>query len=372
MNSLQKEWYLIDQVAQIDTPQLIIYPERVRQNIQTLVNSIDDVNRLRPHVKTHKTVEGTNLLLAAGIRKFKCATIAEAEMLGLCGAPDVLLAYQPNGPKLQRFVTLIEKYPETLFSCLIDHYDTAKEISHLANLNHLNIHVYIDLNLGMNRTGLHPNKATAFYNECMNLRGIDVQGFHAYDGHIREENLEKRFLLCQESFLPVEEMISTLESEGHTGLTLVMGGSPSFPFYSQKEAIECCPGTFIFWDKGYEESLPEQNYQLAALLISRVVSIPDGNKICLDLGYKSVAAENELGQRIRFINTPPLQIISQSEEHLVLETTHQNDYKIGDLFYLSPVHICPTCALYSEGISVENHQIDGSWKILGRDRKITV
>ena len=67
---------------------------------------IDNVNRLRPHVKTYKNKEVTLMLLNAGISKFKCATIAEAEMLALCKAPDVLLAYQPVGPKLDRFVKL--------------------------------------------------------------------------------------------------------------------------------------------------------------------------------------------------------------------------------------------------------------------------
>ena len=56
---------------------------------------IDDVQRLRPHVKTHKTKEASLLMMHSGINKFKCATIAEAEMLGMVAAPDVLLAYQP-------------------------------------------------------------------------------------------------------------------------------------------------------------------------------------------------------------------------------------------------------------------------------------
>jgi D-threonine aldolase len=36
-------------------------------------------------------------------------------MLALAGAVDVLLAYQPLGPKLKRFVTLIKKYRHAIF-----------------------------------------------------------------------------------------------------------------------------------------------------------------------------------------------------------------------------------------------------------------
>src|SRR5436309_3559529 len=96
----QDDWYRINDIDKLDTPALVIYPERVKQNIETLKSMIDDVSRLRPHAKTNKSKEATLLMLAAGITKFKCATIAEAEMLGMCNALDVLLAYQPVGPKL--------------------------------------------------------------------------------------------------------------------------------------------------------------------------------------------------------------------------------------------------------------------------------
>jgi hypothetical protein len=88
-----------------------------------------DVASLRPHVKTHKMAEVARLLLDAGIRKFKCATIAEAEMLARTGAPDVLLAYQPAGPKMGRLLGLVKAYPETRFSCIIDNAATAGDLS---------------------------------------------------------------------------------------------------------------------------------------------------------------------------------------------------------------------------------------------------
>jgi D-serine deaminase-like pyridoxal phosphate-dependent protein len=97
-------WYNILNSDQIDSPALVMYPSRMEENIKLLKSRINDVHRLRPHVKTHKTREVTLMMMEAGIRKFKCATIAEAEMLGASLAGDVLLAYQPAGPKLQRFI----------------------------------------------------------------------------------------------------------------------------------------------------------------------------------------------------------------------------------------------------------------------------
>ena len=112
----EQDWYIVDDIDKLDTPALVIYPERVKQNVNILKSMIDDVSRLRPHAKTNKCKEATLLMLEAGITKFKCATIAEAEMLGMSKALDVLLAYQPVGPKLERFIQLIKAYPNTGYS----------------------------------------------------------------------------------------------------------------------------------------------------------------------------------------------------------------------------------------------------------------
>jgi D-serine deaminase-like pyridoxal phosphate-dependent protein len=167
------DWYFIKNITEIDSPALLIYPERVNKNIGTLISMIDDISRIRPHVKTHKSIDATRLLMHAKIRKFKCATIAEAEMLGIAGAKDVLLAYQPAGPKLNRFIQVIKKYPETILSCLIDNALSAKNIALAASENNIIIPVYLDLNVGMNRTGIKPGeKAVELYKQCAVINGF--------------------------------------------------------------------------------------------------------------------------------------------------------------------------------------------------------
>lgn len=372
-NKKTKEWFQINNIDEIDSPALVVYPERVRENIGTLLSMIDDPKRLRPHVKTHKSIEATSLLMKAGIKKFKCATISEAEMLGMAGAPDILLAYQPSEIKLKRFISLIKKYTAAKFSCLVDNANSAKNISGEAIKNAVEISVYIDLNVGMNRTGIQPGeKAISLYKQCAQLKGIKPIGLHAYDGHIRSKDFEQRTRECNEAFLPVEKMQKQLTKEGFPRPIIVAGGSPTFPIHAKRKNIESSSGTFIYWDKGYQTSCPEQKFLPAALVISRIISLPDESKICLDLGHKSIAAENELSNRVYFLNAPELKFISQSEEHLVAETAPGHSYKVGDVFYGLPVHICPTCALFERAILVENNIAKGDWKTIARDRKISI
>ena len=95
-------------------------------------------------------------------------------------------------------------------------------------------------------------------------------------------------------------------------------------------------------------------------------------KICLDLGHKSVAAENELNHRAYFLDAPDLKFSGQSEEHLVADVDDDKEYNVGDVLYGLPYHICPTVALYERGLTVEDGKVSGEWKIVARDRKINI
>ena len=368
-----KEWYQVNNISEIDSPALVVYPDRVKKNIALLISMINDINRLRPHVKTHKTKEAALLMMEAGIKKFKCATIAEAEMLAMANAPDVLLAYQPVGPKTDRLIALIKNYPATKFACLIDNSSSAEEISGNATEANLRIPVYIDLNVGMNRTGIIPDeKALELYIQSSRFNGIMPVGLHVYDGHITDIELETRKKKCDEAFAPVEWLRNKLIEKGFTEPVIVAGGSPSFPVHAKREEVECSPGTFVYWDAGYVQKYKEQPFLPAALVISRIISLPNETTICTDLGHKSVAAENPLNNRVHFINAPELTFIGQSEEHLVLQANKNHSYKTGDVLYGLPVHICPTCALYERALIVEEGNVTGEWKIIARDRKIVL
>ena len=365
------EWYEIKNIAEIDSPALIVYKERAFENIRRLI-SVKDVAHLRPHVKTNKIAEVNKMMLDEGITKFKCATIAEAEMLGMIDAPDVLLAYQPVGPKVHRLLQLVKKYPSTHFACLIDDFSAAKNISETFAAENLTLDVYIDLNVGMNRTGIVPTEqALTLFEDCDKLKSINIIGLHVYDGHIRDTNVAARKQKTDEAFQYAVKLADQIRALTQRELHIVAGGSPTFPIHAGRVNIECSPGTFVFWDWGYKNSLPDEPFDYAALVISRVISVVDENTICTDLGHKSVAAENPL-PRVHFLNTQNAEPVGQSEEHLVVKVPDSSIYKVGDVLYGVPVHICPTVALYERAIVVENNKAVDEWRVIARDRKITV
>lgn len=363
-------WYTINNIDDIDSPALVIYKERVQQNIHQAIEMIKDVNRLRPHVKTNKIAEVCKIMMNAGITKFKCATIAEAEMLAMIQAKDVLLAYQPVGPKVKRLLSLVQQYPQTNFSCLIDSESAANYLSEVFSSAGKFISVFIDLNTGMNRSGIKPAKAFGLFEYLQKLPAITVRGLHTYDGHLRNSDFKERKKESDDAFREVENLQTQIEKVSELSLIIVAGGSPSFPTHVERH-VECSPGTFVFWDWGYKKQLPDEPFNYAAVVITRVISIVDGETITTDLGHKSVAAENPL-PRVYFLNATDAVPASQSEEHLVLKVNDSSQYKIGDVLYGIPTHICPTIALYEKAIVVENNKAISTWKVIARDRTISI
>lgn len=372
MKSPREEWYSISNISQTDSPALVVYKERILENIRLVKEMVGDVQRLRPHVKTHKMPEICTLMLEAGITKFKCATIAEAEMLSALQAPDVLLAYQPNGPKLMRFINLVKAYPSTRFSCLTDNIQQAVQMTTEARKNGVLLQLFIDLNVGMNRTGIRTDQAFELASFIQTQESLELTGLHGYDGHIRDNDPVVRKQKADAAYQPVEQLAEKIRQELGISPVIIMGGTPTFPLHAGRKDVECSPGTFVFNDWGYKHSLPDEPFEYAALVITRVISIVDGHTICTDLGHKSIAPENPLENRVRFLNAPDVIFKGQSEEHLVLTVEDAGKFTIGDVLYGVPIHICPTVALYDKAMVVEDGLVTQHWSIAARNRAINI
>ena len=355
----------------IDSPALLIFPEIVKENIAT-ARSILDVTKntsLRPHVKTVKCLEVIQMALEQGIRKFKCSTIAEAELLGMAEAEDILLNYQLSKVKAGRFKELISTFPNSAFSCLVDNIESAQLLSTL--FHDKQVDVYIDVNLGMDRTGIKADNALGLLNELSQLNGINVLGFHSYEGHIDSSNRGSRLELAFEAYQTMMDLkrggSQTLERD----LTVVLGGSPNFEYYGKQSGLECSPGTFFLWDCGYGENYPEIPFKVAAFILTRVISIIDDKKMCLDLGYKAVASDSPL-PRVSFPDLSEYTVLGQYEEHLVIQVPDTSAFEVGTPLYAVPYHICPTVNLYEKVFAIEQGQVSETWKIVARDRQINI
>jgi D-serine deaminase-like pyridoxal phosphate-dependent protein len=365
-------WYTVDNVADVPSPALLVYPERIAQNIRTALQIVGDARRLRPHLKTCKMGEVVRMHLDEGITRFKCATIAEAEMAARAGALDVLLAYQPVGPNVARFVRLVQTFPATRFAAIVDDTATVDALSAAAGAGALTLDLFIDLDGGMHRSGIAPGPgAVELYRRLSAQPGLRAAGLHMYDGHVKATDVDARRRASDEAFAHVATMRQAIEAAGLDVPSVVVGGTPAFPFHAQRAGVECSPGTTVFWDAGYGATLPDLPFVPAAALLTRVISRPSATRLCLDLGHKAVASENP-HPRVVLFGLEDATAVGHSEEHLVLETDRAAGFPVGSALYGVPWHVCPTVALYNDAIVVRDGRADGRWQVAARGRSLTI
>jgi D-serine deaminase-like pyridoxal phosphate-dependent protein len=368
--------YKLKDPAGIFSPALLFYKHLIQCNLERAIAIAGSPARLRPHAKTHKTREITRMELAAGITKHKCATLAEAEVLAGCGAPDVLVAYPLVGPNCARMARLARMYPDCRFAVLVDHPVAAQALSDAMAAAGQTVDVLLDLNVGQHRTGIAPGEdAVALYEFIARLQGLRPGGLQVYDGHNTQESLAERQQAVRNLLDPVLRMLDTLEKKGLPVPRLVVGGTPTFPVYAAMNlpGLECSPGTLVLHDHGYGTRYPDlAGFAPAALVLTRVVSRPTANRVTFDVGTKAIASDPPAGKRCAILGLSRYEAVAHNEEHLVVETPEADRFTPGDVAYAVPTHICPTCALHRQALVVEDGRVTETWDIAARDRLLSV
>jgi len=358
------------------SPSLVIFRDRLLANLDSMLVMAGHPNRLRPHCKTHKMEQIIRLWVEQGVTKHKAATIAECEMLAAAGATDVLLAYNPVGPNIGRVVALATKFPACRFSVTTAHEKPLQLLSAAAAKARVTIGVMLDVNVGMNRTGILPDDpaAVSLYVRASQLPGLRAAGFHVYDGHLKQTSLNERKTAVAAQWSGILELRNKCEAADAPVPALACGGTPTFPCYAEMDdpAIELCPGTSVLHDAGYGLSFPDLPFEPAAAVVTRVVSRPASNRLTLDIGNKAVAADPPKGSRVFFPELPDAVQDIHNEEHMGLITPDADRYQPGDVLLAIPIHICPTSALYNRVAIVDKGQVTDYWDVTSRNRKITI
>ncbi|GAB5402858.1 MAG: D-TA family PLP-dependent enzyme [Aureliella sp.] len=359
--------------SELLTPCLLVYPDLIESNLKECIRIAGSVDRLRPHVKTHKTPEIVAMELALGITRHKCATLAEAQMLAECGVKDILIAYPQIGPAIARLADITSQFPKTKFCICVESRDNAAAIDAHFRGRGLTIDAVVDVDVGMHRTGAPSNPdALELYQFIDQANAIRPTGLHAYDGHNHIGPIQQREASVQSLLEPVRALVDQISAAGMACDKVVCGGTPTFPVFAKADIpgtrIELSPGTCVLSDYGYTSKYTDMNgFQYAAILMTRVISKQHAGAVTLDLGHKAIAADPPAGGRCHFLDIEAHEG-KQNEEHLVIESATADSLQLGDVLYVVPTHICPTVALHKELHVVESGRVTKTWQVAARHR----
>jgi len=356
-------WYKINNEERLMTPAMILFPNRIENNIKKMIQIAGDANRLRPHIKTHKLPAIIDMQLKQGVHKFKCATLSEMDLLARMGVSDILLAYPIVGASIKKFIMMQEEFPEINFSTLIDNLESLQNIETIAVAHNQKVDLFIDINNGMNRTGIKAENAISLHDKIQETPCFNYRGLHIYDGHIHDSDFQERKTNCDQAFEEPQKLINNLQNPGE----LICGGSVSFPVHALYKERTLSPGTCMLWDYKYKSLYPDMDFEYAAVMGTRIISKTTDALMTLDAGHKALASEMSKA-RIHLFELEDFERKGHSEEHLVIESQKTGSYNVGDLIYGVPRHICPTMALHEYVYVAEEGVIVDKWHVAARSR----
>jgi D-serine deaminase-like pyridoxal phosphate-dependent protein len=355
------------------TPALVVDLDAVRQNIAATLRLLGgDPNRWRPHLKTAKLGLIMRTIREQGVAQAKCSTTLELETACEAGFQDVLLAYPTTGPQVNVVRRIAAAYPGTSISVLVE------DAAMVAPWRGSGIGLFIDLNSGMDRTGMLLDGHEEVIGLARGIAGSGLRfaGLHYYDGHASGFAPGEAGGLVHAGYDRLLSLVKRLASAGIPAPEVVTAGTPAFPhareyrgFTEAGTVHRVSPGTVVYNDRRSLEQLPaDAGYRPAALVLATVVSHPGPHRFCTDAGHKSVSAD---------AGDPTCEVIGHSEytprhpseEHLPVDVPPGAPLPLrGELLWLLPSHVCPTVNNFDHAVIVSGGKFQGIERVTARGR----
>jgi len=368
------ERYRVSNIEDVITPALVVYPEIVTSNIASTLQLLGGkADRWRAHIKTAKLAYTLRLLVQLGVRNFKCATTLELVTACENGAADILVAYPVMGANARRVQEIADHFPEVRISVLAESEEQIRQWmgSHVG--------VFLDINPGMNRTGIDQSKKAEVVQLIRAVREAQLEfcGLHYYDGQFGHADEPRRTSAAHSGYVRLLELVSEIERNGFRVPEVITAGTPTFPcslnyqgFHQANFIHRVSPGTIVYGDATSIAQLPREfGYAPAVLVLTRVVSHPSEGIVTCDAGHKAVSADAGV-PTCAVVGHPELTPLSPSEEHLPMHVEGSQAPPRGEALYLAPRHVCPTVNNFDSALLVRRGQIEAVEKVSARGREM--
>ena len=347
----------------IETPALVVDLDRLKTNVAAMSGSARAKGvALRPHAKTHKSIDIAHLQLEAGASGLTVATLSEAEAFANHAVDDIFIAYPivPSGDKAERLRGLARR---VTLRVGVENPQGAAILAKAAR--NRPISVLIEIDSGQHRTGVLPSEAVALAAECARL-GLNVDGVFTHGGHAYS-SVTAPFKAGEDEGSQLVSAALALRDAGFACPIVSAGSTPTWNASRPSTVTEERPGTYVFFDRQQVALGSTAAEGCAAWIAATVVSVRNG-QVVIDAGSKALASERpnwldgygsvpELGNAV---------VTRLSEHHGVIDGLESPTVAVGDVISVHPNHICTAVNLFDEYVVVENGRIADRWKIIAR------
>jgi D-serine deaminase-like pyridoxal phosphate-dependent protein len=371
---MTEAWLNEDARAELDTPAVVLDLDRVHGNISRMAAAMRDRGvALRPHAKTHKSLEVARRQIAAGAVGLTVATIGEAEVFADGGIPDLFIAYPmlPVGPKVERLRRLAERCR------LAVGVDSVEGIEALASTfrGPETPRVLVEVDTGGARSGVRPDDAGALARRAAD-RGLDVVGIftHAGQGYAGPDRAPSA---AAEEVAGLVAAAEALRAEGIEPEVISAGSTPTAVRSAQAPVTEERPGSYVFGDRqqtvlagnpaGFDETV-------ALVVAATVISHGTHGGFLLDAGAKILGKDVApyLAGHGAVLGYPGAVLTRLYDHHSVAELPGGDDAgrrpAIGEVVLVVPNHVCPVVNLVDELVVAQAGSVIDRWPVDARGR----
>jgi len=362
-------------ISDLRTPAFLIDLNQLKTNAGMMINRARDLGvQLRPHVKTHKTVEAAKYQLGDSFDEITVSTLAEAFSFQKNGFQDITYAFPITADKLDDATQLTNTLRH--FHLVLDQYDSFEQVENYGFEHDLTFSVYLVVDSGAHRDGINPDdpRSIQLARALQEANNIDFRGIltHAGQSYHCKSVGEIKKVAAEERDIMVH-FAKKLRSADVECPEVSIGSTPTCVHADHLEGVtEMRPGNYIFFDKFQSDIGSCSLSDCSMRVLTRIIGhYPDRNRILIDAGAlalsKDLGATHILDEVVygQIKNHPELKITKLSQEHGFIDSDKPiqfTNYPIGSLLEIIPNHSCLTAALFPKYHVIENDEVVDEWK----------
>jgi D-serine deaminase-like pyridoxal phosphate-dependent protein len=358
-----------DEVAKLDTPVVVVDLDRTDSRIAAMAALMRDRGiALRPHAKTHKSVEIGRRQIAAGASGLTVATVGEAEVFADAGIIDLFIAY----PLVVRPTTVDRLRRLAARSNLSVGADSVAGVDALAAAvagREPSLRVLIEIDSGGSRTGVRPEDAGVLARHAAD-RELHVAGAFTHEGHGYRGGAA-RTAAGDDAARGLEVAAAAMRDVGFEPAVLSAGSTPTAAASAHGVVTEERPGTYVYGDR-LQAAIADEDAEDAALMVAAtVVSAGSGGGFVIDAGAKVLAQDVSplIAGHGAIVGSPEAVITRLNDHHGVVELPRgATPPGIGSVVWIVPNHVCPVVNLVDSFVVAQGGRIVDRWPVDARGR----
>ncbi len=350
----------------LDSPELLVDLDVLERNVETMAERLRDRGvSLRPHFKTHKTIQIASIQRQHGAQGQTCATLGEAKVLADAGVSDIFVAYPvwPGGAKRDLLRGLHE---QATLSIGIDSVESAHALATVRAGSGHPLRVLVEVDSGGARVGVRPRDAGVVATAAERA-GLDVVGVYTHGGHSYGlDSAARRAARDEVEALAIA--VDALRHEGIEARVVSAGSTPTATLSAEGLVTEERPGTYVFQDRQQVAIGSCEMEDVALRVACTVVSRSVHGQFVVDAGTKCLGRETQPWLDGYAALTDRELVVTRLYDHhgVVPVPPGVRPCEVGTVVTVIPNHVCPVVNLARHLVVVRDGRIVARWDIAAR------